>query len=204
MLDNIFSPLFAVSIDPSSDPALHYFLGGLHSCTPTLLCATPLHSVTLPHSFILLYNCTSLLHYFPTLIHHTDDGLPALPSLPFPCPSLYYTRTILSYSSTVLHSYTLLVTAILHCIAMHLLHQTLFDLFPFLFYFNFYFLLHMTVLLLISFAPLNSHSFPSPLSSSTFQPSIYSLLFLISSTSPSSLPYPCLFSILFRDDCGVR
>ena len=27
MLDNIFSPLFAVSIDPSCDPALHYFLG---------------------------------------------------------------------------------------------------------------------------------------------------------------------------------
>jgi AMP deaminase len=30
MLDNIFSPLFAVSLDPSSNPPLHYFLGTSH------------------------------------------------------------------------------------------------------------------------------------------------------------------------------
>jgi AMP deaminase len=63
MLDNIFSPLFAVSIDPSSDPALHYFLGGLLLMTAYLL---PILSILSP---AISYFLGALLTYSPSLVH---------------------------------------------------------------------------------------------------------------------------------------
>lgn len=78
MLDNIFSPLFAVSIDPSCDPALHYFLGAHftklhHTFSLPLFFLTsywektsflflPLHSI----SFLDCINSSSF--YLPTLL----------------------------------------------------------------------------------------------------------------------------------------
>ena len=60
MLDNIFAPLFAVSIDPQSNPALHHFLGR----QPVIIqLASTIH-----------YYNTTLLQY-PTLTLHCCNTL---------------------------------------------------------------------------------------------------------------------------------
>ena len=60
MLDNIFSPLFAVSLDPSSNPPLHYFLG-------TFLC-TVLYCTVL---YCTVLYCTVLwcIQVYCTILH---------------------------------------------------------------------------------------------------------------------------------------
>ena len=97
MLDNIFSPLFAVSIDPSSDPALHYFLGDPQCYTPSFCYTNALHYYT---TFLLSF--TILMTAF----------LPFLAFLsPPPPPALHFTTIIqcsttlpLYYTPTLLHS----------------------------------------------------------------------------------------------------
>jgi hypothetical protein len=111
MLDNIFSPLFAVSLDPSSNPPLHYFLGTSHRtelhCVVlgcTALCRIGLHCTvsyctalycaalqcslpycTLPHSDIL--HCT-VLHCNVAFCPHSLPSFPPPPLLISSSPPL--------------------------------------------------------------------------------------------------------------------